>query len=886
MSCHAFRTAPARGLFILAVMAAAAAAADPSRRVLEAEQGVVCRLPGERFGYFGWPTVARMDDGRLVVVSSGLRAEHVCPFGKTVLHESTDDGRTWSPARVIQDAPIDDRDAGVVNLGGGSLLVSWFRSDTRKYADAGWIPAAERETWKPIFAGWTDEQVGQLVGSWVMRSDDGGRTWGEPVRAPVSTPHGPIRLAGGDLLYVGKPFGTWHDMGVGQIAVARSSDGGRSWRPVGRVPVAPRTDAANYHEPHVVELPSGRLVAAIRVEDHAGRSLAAAGIPLFTIMQSDSEDGGRTWTVPRWVGFAGSPPHLLRHSSGALVMTYGYRETPYGQRVAISRDDGKTWQGDWVLRADGPDADLGYPSTVELGDGSLFTVCYQKAATGEKPSLLWSKWRLPPVEPVSPVAIGSRRELFVDRGLVDALNGATLQLHEPLSSGTAIRIDRPWEGPGNFGMSVIELDGRLLLYYRGWPADPGEDNGVGCVAESRDGGATWTKPPLDLVKRPDWPANNVIATVDGEPRFSFPCAPFVDARPGVPAGERVKMIESVPVSGERHTAMKDPAGPKRLVFWGSADGFSFRRLDPQPDFTSDLRNSFDGGNTMFWSAAEGQYVLCYRWYDGEWGKGRRSMARTTSRDLMTWTKPVPMTYGDSPREQFYVNNTQPYFRAPHVLLAPAARFMEGRQVLDAKRAEAAGLQPIGKHVYFKDCSDAVLLTSRAGSTAYDRTFMETFIRPGPGDSNWGSRTNYPLTGILPAGDRQIQLFVTRNYMQSAWHVERLLLRTDGFASLSAPWAGGEMVTKPLTFTGSALEINYRTGAAGSVRIEIQDAAGVPLAGFTAAECPEIVGDEIERGVVWKGAAGNPPVDLAALAGRPVRLKFILADADVFSFRFK
>jgi hypothetical protein len=212
--------------------------------------------------------------------------------------------------------------------------------------------------------------------------------------------------------------------------------------------------------------------------------------------------------------------------------------------------------------------------------------------------------------------------------------------------------------------------------------------------------------------------------------------------------------------------------------------------------------------------------------------------------------------------------------------------MEGRQALDEAQAKAVGLETIGKHVYFKDCSDGVLFTSHAGSTVYDRTFMETFIRPGLGDSNWVSRTNYPLTGILTAGPGRIQMFVTRNYMQPTWHIERLLLRTDGFASLSAPWAGGEMVTKPLTFSGKALEINYRTGAAGSVRIEIQDADGTPLAGFTAADCPEIIGDEIERVVAWKAAEGKSPADLGKLAGKPVRLRFILADADLFSFRFK
>jgi hypothetical protein len=362
---------------------------------LRAEHGVICRLPGERFGYFGWPTVARMDDGTLVVASSGLRAEHVCPYGKTVLNVSVDNGRSWSEPLVIQNSLIDDRDAGIVNLGGRKLLVTWFRSDTRQYANEGWIPEAERQRWGEVFATWTDEKVKALLGSWVMVSDDAGGTWSEPLRAPVSAPHGPIPLRSGDLLYLGKPYRTWSDMNVSAITAARSRDGGRTWEIAGTVPLAPQTDPANYHEPHLVELPSGRLVAMIRIENHSGRDLAAAGIPSFSLMQTESDDGGRTWSPARPLGFHGSPPHLLRHSGGVLVLTYGYRQPAFGQRVAFSRDDGATWEHDWVVRDDGPDGDLGYPSTVELADGSLFTVCYQKAQAGEKCSLLWSRWRLP-----------------------------------------------------------------------------------------------------------------------------------------------------------------------------------------------------------------------------------------------------------------------------------------------------------------------------------------------------------------------------------------------------------------------------------------------------------------------------------------------------------
>ncbi len=144
-------------------------------RKLNAEHGIACRLPkSERFSYFGWPTVARLNDGTMLVASSGLRAEHICPFGKTVLNLSTDDGRTWSEPLVIQDSMIDDRDAGIVHLGGSKLLVAWFRSDTRKYRNEGWIAEGERATWDKVFPTWTDAEVNDLCGSWVMLSADAG----------------------------------------------------------------------------------------------------------------------------------------------------------------------------------------------------------------------------------------------------------------------------------------------------------------------------------------------------------------------------------------------------------------------------------------------------------------------------------------------------------------------------------------------------------------------------------------------------------------------------------------------------------------------------------------------------------------------------------------
>jgi hypothetical protein len=180
-----------------------------------------------------------------------------------------------------------------------------------------------------------------------------------------------------------------------------------------------------------------------------------------------------------------------------------------------------------------------------------------------------------------------------------------------------------------------------------------------------------------------------------------------------------------------------------------------------------------------------------------------------------------------------------------------------------------------------DVSDAVFLTTRAGTSHYDFTFRESFIRPGIGLNNWTSRNNYPSIGVVQTGQNEMSLYLVRDYLQKTSHLQRMTLRLDGFASVNAPYDGGEMVTKPLTFDGEELEINYSTSAAGSIRVEVQDAGGAPVAGFALGDCVEIVGDHIERVVSWAGGAGVGP-----LAGRPVRLRFAMKDADLFSLRFR
>jgi hypothetical protein len=127
----------------------------------------------------------------------------------------------------------------------------------------------------------------------------------------------------------------------------------------------------------------------------------------------------------------------------------------------------------------------------------------------------------------------------------------------------------------------------------------------------------------------------------------------------------------------------------------------------------------------------------------------------------------------------------------------------------------------------------------------------------------------------------MSLYVMRHNQQPTSHLERLVLRVDGFASLHAPFAGGEMTTKPFRFAGQELTLNYATGAAGHVRVELQDVGGAPIHGHALEEADQIIGDEIERVVSWEGRT-----DVSGLAGQAIRMRIELGDGDLYSFQFR
>ena len=494
------------------------------------------------------------------------------------------------------------------------------------------------------------------------------------------------------------------------------------------------------------------------------------------------------------------------------------------------------------------------------------------------------------------VDLGARRELFVDYLLIDELRGTSLKLQTPRPAGTAIRYGLPWEGEYCFYSTVLHDGDVYRLYYRGNRGDP---TPATCYAESRDG-IHWTKPELGIVDFNGSKRNNIVV-----PTASTFC-PFIDRRPGVPSSERYK-------------ANAVRGGPRALEGYVSPDGIHWKLVREEPLVPAAFYNSFDSQNVMFWSEVEQQYILYARHMD----EGRRATARATSKDFLNWTKQTPMVYSDTgttlPSAHLYTNQTTPYFRAPHIYISLPGRIFFGdvRHIQrDDDIAEASRRVLTEEELaFFKehrnpggggptDCSDGVLLTSRAGTMRYDFTFKESFIRPGVGYSHWHSRTNYPANGVVQTGPAEMSIYVHRNYAQKTGYLERLTLRLDGFVALNAPFAGGEMLTRPLTFSGKELEMNYSTSAAGFIRVEIQTPDGEPIPGYTLAECPRIIGDQISRVVAWGNipepkkitdAGGRARLvvepwkgksDLSSLAGKSVRLRFVMKDADLFSLKFR
>ena len=469
---------------------------------------------------------------------------------------------------------------------------------------------------------------------------------------------------------------------------------------------------------------------------------------------------------------------------------------------------------------------------------------------------VWGGHLLEGAEPTTTVDavrdIGSRLELFVDDWLIDRMEGARLVVHPPTPREVVMTFDAPWEGICTACWTVFQDGPKFRMYYRAMDYDPKTKKYTPdktAYAESTDG-IRWTRPNLGLIEFNGSKENNLIW--QGYESHNF--TPFKDANPACGPDAPYKAFGG-----------GDPK--KGIHILKSSDGIRWTLMQPEAVIT---KGAFDSQNLAFWWPQAHRYLAYFRTWSGGGYQGIRDISHATSTDCVHWTDPEPLKYGEAPHEHLYTNGILPYFRAPHILMGFPKRFWpERRKVADA---------------FYDGLSETVFMTSRDG--VHWHRWQEAFVRPGLQKERWVTRNNLTAYGILvtpsdiPGTPDELSIYTSEGYYIGPCRLRRFTLRMDGFVSVNAPFRGGELVTKPFVFKGKHLVMNYSTSGAGGVRVELQDAAGKPIEGYALADSPEIYGDAIEHVVSWKG--GN---DVAGLAGRPVRLRFVMRDADLYAIRF-
>jgi hypothetical protein len=476
--------------------------------------------------------------------------------------------------------------------------------------------------------------------------------------------------------------------------------------------------------------------------------------------------------------------------------------------------------------------------------------------------------------------IGGRLELFVDRYLIQTLDNASLKMHRPVDKGIVFQNDMPWEGNRCSRHSLVKDGDRFRCYYEAGhitntAVSSPEYPFVTCFRTSSNG-VTWEVPSFGLTSFKGSAENNMLPEdPQGLVQRLVPPIAYLNDNPNAPAQDKF-------------LGLVHDFNTTRIQFFisSSPDGLLWtRKTSPFYEVAKG-----DDGHVVFWDSNLGQYVAYLRIYYNpttgltggyDLSGGIRWVQRLLSTNLTTWSSPVLLRFkdasgGDAVAEHIYQFCAEQYFRAPHLYVVIAPRDILGRSLPELADWDLGG-RP-------KQLTEGMFMTSRDGLN-WDRTFMEAVFRPGLDFGNWAWKTMWPVRGFIQTGTNELSGYT---YERACWgtrvmgnpRVRRWVWRLDGFASVNAGSAGGEMITKPFVFSGSRLVLNYATAAAGSIRVEIQNTNGVPVTGFALADFPEKQGDDIQGVMSWNGQS-----DVGALTGTPVRLRFVLKDADLYSMQF-
>ena len=494
---------------------------------------------------------------------------------------------------------------------------------------------------------------------------------------------------------------------------------------------------------------------------------------------------------------------------------------------------------------------------------------------------------VPPGKKVN-LVIGNELQLFMDDYIVEKMNGkAQYVLHHPQPREVSIEHDEPWEGSGSSFHSVFKDGDIYKMYYSAWdftlkPGKVTDDSHpyLLCYAESKDG-ITWKKPNLGLIAF-NGSKNNNIVMVSGRlgdvyPDLGHPTV-FKDANPNAAADAKYKAFI-------RDWSVE--SGLKGMLAFKSPDGLTWTLMHNKAVITD---GAFDSQNLAFWDEHRKEYRAYWRYMAGE--EHIRSIRTARSKDFVTWTDQQDLKYGDSPEKQLYTNVIKTYYRAPHIMIGFPVRYVSRKWSsshdllpdLENRKLRATGEERFGTAI-----TESLVMSSR--DRVNFKRWEEAFMRPGierTGTWQYGQQyiawSMVETASDLQGAPNDISLYAVEGFWGAIEKGKDLLrrytIRQDGFVSVNAPMSGGEVVTKPLVFTGKNLLMNFSTSAAGEIKVELQDKNGKPIPGFALKDSEAIFGDAIERTVFWNGGA-----DVAKLKGKAIRVRFVMNDADLYSFKF-
>ncbi len=301
--------------------------------------------------------------------------------------------------------------------------------------------------------------------------------------------------------------------------------------------------------------------------------------------------------------------------------------------------------------------------------------------------------------------------------------------------------------------------------------------------------------------------------------------------------------------------------------------------------------AFDSQNLAFWDSSRNEYRAYWRYKTSD---QIRSIRTATSSDFINWSNQRDLEYGeDAPEIELYTNVIKPYYRAPELLIGFPVRYhkREWSKTMDAlPDLENRKLRATSETRFGTSLTESLLMVSRYGVN-FTR-WREAFLRPGierSGAWNYGQQyiawSMVETSSSIEGAPNEISIYAvegTWGTIQKGQNsLRRYTLRQDGFVSVSASMKGGELLTKPFEFKGDQLSLNFSTSVAGGLRVEVQDGKGNPLPGFSLSDCVEVFGDTISRKVHWSENS-----NLSELQGTTIRLRFVMHDADLYSFKFE